>query len=189
MDALQSADSHKEFLDAHFYAQQGTLPRILLGPKLRWLYRDPKWYRDNDTVLSFIDQRVDQALERREEGDVGDGHVRLIDEMLKITQDRLTVRFQAQNVFTPARDGATITLSNAIFHLSRNPNAWANFREEILPTKDSEITYELLKIYRYLENTIRETHQVTPELKFIARQCIHEVVLPSGGGKDGTKPL
>ncbi|KAI1854059.1 hypothetical protein JX265_003617 [Neoarthrinium moseri] len=189
MNALQSSDSHKEFLNAYFYAQQGTLPRVMLGPKLRWLHRDPKWYSDSDTVLGFIDERVQRALARRENGVAEDGHVRLIDEMLKITQDRITVRFQAQNVFTPAHDGAAITLSNAFFHLSRNPKAWATLRAEIMPTKDSAITYDLLKTYRYLKNTIRETHRVSPIQTFIARQCIREIVLPSGGGEDGTEPL
>jgi cytochrome P450 len=126
---------------------------------------------------------------RREKCGSGDGHVRLIDEMLKMTQDRLTIRFQAHNVFTPAHDGAAVTLSNAFFHLSRSPQEWTKLRAEILPTKGSAITYDLLKTYRYLKNTIRETHRVTPINTFIARQCIQEVVLPSGGGKDGTEPL
>jgi cytochrome P450 len=168
--------------------------RLMLGPKLRFLHRDPKWWRDCDTVNSFLDKLVDEALVRREKGEAMDidsetKELRLIDEMTKATQDRLTLRFQMQNVFTPAHDGAAITLSNAFFHLSRNPTAWARLRAEILPTKDSTITYDLLKTYQYLKNVIRETHRVTPISTLISRQCIDEVVLPSGGGKDGTRPL
>ncbi|KUJ20857.1 cytochrome P450 [Mollisia scopiformis] len=118
-----------------------------------------------------------------------DNHFRIIDEMAKATQDRLTLRFQMHNLFTPAHDGAAITLSNAFFHLSRNPGAWAKLRAEILPTKRSSITYDLLKTYGYLKNVIHETHRVTPLSTLISRQCIKEVVLPSGGGKNGKAPL
>jgi cytochrome P450 monooxygenase len=62
-------------------------------------------------------------------------------------------------------------------------------RAEILPTRNPEITYNLLKKYRYLKNVIRETHRLTPISTLISRQCIKEVVLPSGGGSGGKAPL
>lgn len=194
MDALRSPDSHKEFLDAYFYAQRGTAVRLMLGAKLRFLHRDPKWWHDCDTVNSFLDKHVDKALARRAKDDTTGsestkGQLHLIDEMAKATQDRLTLRCQMQNVFTLAHDGAAVTLSNAFFHLSRNPKAWNKLRAEILPTKDSTITYDLLETYRYIKNVMRETHRVTPISTVIARQCIKEIVLPSGGGKDGKAPL
>ncbi|KAI1416605.1 cytochrome P450 [Hypoxylon sp. FL1857] len=193
LDALRSPDSHKEFLDAYFYAQRGTAVRLMLGPKLRFLHRDPKWWSDCDIANAFLDKRVDKALARLKKGKstgIEDGDsLHLVDEMAKVTQDRLTLRFQMQNLFTPAHDGAAVTLSNAFFHLSRCPSAWAKLRTEILPTKDLPITYDLLKTYQYLKNVIRETHRVTPISTLISRQCIKEVVLPSGGGKDGTAPL
>ena len=145
MDALASPDSRKEFLDAYFYAQRGTAVRLMLGPQLRFLHRDPKWWSDCDIVNDFLDRRVDEALARVKKGETtdledGKGRLRLIDEMAKATQDRLTLRFQMQNVFTPAHDRGAITLSNAFFHLSRKPEAWAKLRAEILPTKHSPIT-------------------------------------------------
>ncbi|KAI1762263.1 cytochrome P450 [Hypoxylon sp. FL1150] len=175
LDALESPDSH-EFLDAYFYAQRGTA-----------------WWRDCDIANDFLDKRVDEALVRQKKGmsmGIGDGNdLHLVDEMAKATQDRLTLRFQMQNVFTPAHYGAAITLSNAFFHLSRCPAAWAKLRTEILPTKDEPITYDLLKTYQYLKSVIRKTHRVTPISTLISRQCIKEVVFPSGGGKDGKAPL
>lgn len=187
VDALRSPDSHKEFLDAYFYAQRGTVIRLTLGPRLRFLHRDPKWWSDCDIVHKFLDKRVDEALARREKGQAQEGQ--LIDEMAKATQDRLTLRFQMHNVFTPAHDGAAVTLSNAFFHLSRNPEAWAKLRAEIMPTRDLVITYDLLKTYQYLKNVIRETHRITPLSTVISRECIHEVVFPTGGGLDGKAPL
>ncbi|CAG8948741.1 hypothetical protein HYFRA_00001862 [Hymenoscyphus fraxineus] len=196
MDALKSADSHKEFLDAYFYAQRGTAVRLMLGSKLRFLHRDPKWWKDCDIVNNFLDKLVDKALVRQQNkknksagAEEEPDRLRLIDEMAKATQDRLTLRFQMQNVFTPAHDGAAITLSNALFHLSRSPATWEKLREEVLPKKHLPITYDLLKTYQYLKNVIRETHRVTPISTLISRECLEEVVFPTGGGKDGTKPL
>jgi cytochrome P450 monooxygenase len=194
MNALSSADSQKDFLEAYFYAQRGTAVRLMLGPKLRFLHRDPKWWSDCDIVNKFLDERVNNAFKRLEKGDVsaptnGQSRLRLIDEMAKATEDRLTLRFQMQNVFTPAHDGGAITLSNAFFHLSRNSSAWFKLRAEILPTKDLPLTYDLLKTYSYLKNIIRETHRVTPQSTLISRQCLKDVVFPRGGGGDGTAPL
>ncbi|KAI0438428.1 cytochrome P450 [Xylaria telfairii] len=194
LGALDSPDAHKEFMDAYFYAQRGCGVRLILGPWLRFLHRDPKWWGDCDTVNKFLDERVDAALDRLKkrsstQSEDPDGRLRLIDEMAKVTQDRLTLRFQMQNVFTPAHDGAAVTLSNAFFHLSRKPESWAKLREEVLATKDALVTYDLLKTYQYLKNVIRETHRVTPISTMISRQCIEDVVFPTGGGEDGRSPL
>ncbi|CAJ2505923.1 Uu.00g000530.m01.CDS01 [Anthostomella pinea] len=168
----------------------------MLGPYLWLLFRDPKWFTDCDTVNTFLGKRVDEVLARLEKSQTTksekpEGHQQLllIDEMAKVTQDRLTLRFQMNNIFTPAHDGAAITLSNAFFHLSRKPAAWAKLQAEVLPTSDAPITYKLLKKYQYLKNVIRETHRVTPISTMIIRQCVKEVVLPTGGGTDGSSPL
>ena len=67
-------------------------------------------------------------------------------------------------VFSPAHDGAAVTLSNALFHLARRPEEWAKLRAEILPTKDEPITYELIRTYKYVENTLRESECHTQPL-------------------------
>ncbi|KAI1273562.1 cytochrome P450 [Xylaria sp. FL0933] len=193
LGSLVSPDSHKDFMDAYFYAQRGCGVRLILGPMLRFLHRDPKWWADCDTVNKFLDERVNEALARLKQAPTSDSNgsklLRLIDEMAKVTQDRKLLRYQMQNIFTPAHDGAAVTLSNAFFHLSRNPQAWSKLRDEILPTREAPITYDLLKTYQYLMNVIRETHRVTPISTMISRQCIKDVVFPSGGGKDGKPPL
>ncbi|KAI1269178.1 cytochrome P450 [Xylariaceae sp. FL1019] len=194
LNSLESPESHKAFMEAYFYAQRGCGVRLILGPMLRFLHRDPKWWAACDTVNQFLDERVNEALARVKESpnaqlEKSGSQLRLIDEMARVTQDRLTLRYQMQNIFTPAHDGAAVTLSNAFFHLSRNPNAWSKLRDEILPSKYLPITYDLLKTYQYLKNVIRETHRVTPISTMISRQCIKEVVFPTGGGTDGQSPL
>ncbi|KAI0144616.1 cytochrome P450 [Xylariaceae sp. FL1272] len=194
LNALESPNSQKDFMEAYFYAQRGCGVRLILGPWLRFLHRDPKWWAACDIVNQFLDERVDEALARVKESphanhESSQSQLRLIDEMARVTQDRLTLRYQMQNIFTPAHDGAAVTLSNAFFHLSRNPTAWSKLREEILLSRDLPITYDLLKTYQNLKNVIRETHRVTPISTMISRQCIKEVVFPTGGGADGRSPL
>ena len=77
--------------------------------------------------------------------------------MAKETQDPYDLRSQMIGVFSPAHDGAAVTLSNALFHIARRPEEWAKLRAEILPTKEEPITYELLRSYKYIENTLRES--------------------------------
>ncbi|KAF2684548.1 cytochrome P450 [Lentithecium fluviatile CBS 122367] len=172
MNALSSADSHQELLDAYFYAQRGSAVRLMLGPKLRFLHRDPKWWSDCDIVNKFLDERVGKAIARLQKDNVSTPPGEKA-----ATNDRLTLRFQIHNVFTPAHDGGAVTLSNAFFHLSRKSYA------------DSPITYELLMTFNYLKNVIRETHRVTPQSTLISRQCIKDVVFLRGGGEDGKAPL
>ncbi|KAF2113244.1 cytochrome P450 monooxygenase [Lophiotrema nucula] len=187
MDALLNPDAAKDFLDAFWYAQKGSGLRVhLLGKRLSFLHRDPKWYQSCDIAIKFLDERVDRAIDRVKQGKPTD---RLIDQMAQASSDRLTLRSQMQNVFTPAHDGAAVTLSNIFFHLSRNPEAWAKLRAEILPTAHLPITYDLLKSYNFLKNVVRETHRITPISVLIQRQCIKPVVFPTGGGNDGMSPL
>ncbi|KAI0015401.1 cytochrome P450 [Xylariomycetidae sp. FL0641] len=207
LGALDSADAHREFMDAYFYAQRGCGVRLMLGPRLRLFHRDPKWWAACDTVNGFLDARVDAALARAGRvsspaltssmsdttpRDVDRPRLRLVDEMARATRDRRTLRAQLQNVFTPAHDGAAVTLGNAVLHLSRRAGAWARLRAEVLlpaRRRGEPVTYAQLQRYRYLKNVIRETHRVTPISTVIARQCVREVVLPTGGGADGRAPL
>lgn len=196
-------------MDAYFYAQRGSGIRLMLGRVLRILHWDPKWWADCDAVNAFLDQRVDEALgrlqQRREDTNANAEEpptppgeptrattlppLCLVDEIAKQTQDRFTLRSQIHNLFTPAHDSAAITLSNALFHLARHPHAWARLRAEILPTYDQPVTYALLKRYSYLRNVVRETHRLTPISTLTARECLRDVVFPTGGGAGGRSPL
>jgi cytochrome P450 monooxygenase len=153
---------HEEFLKDYFYAQRGTAIRLMLGKRFVFLHRDKKWWEACERVNRFLDELVDKALLRFKKSQVssqegGRNRLSLIEEMAPQTQDRATLRFQLQNVFTPAHDGAAVTLSNAFFHLSRQPDVYAKLRAEIMPTTDQQITYELLNSYQYLKRVYRES--------------------------------
>jgi cytochrome P450 len=77
--------------------------------------------------------------------------------MAEETQDSLTLRSLVISVFSPAHDGAAVTLSNAMFHLARRPAVWSKLREEVQATKGQELTYELLNSYKYLQWVFKES--------------------------------
>ncbi|OCL14662.1 cytochrome P450 [Glonium stellatum] len=117
MNALSSPESSKDFMDAFAYAQRGTGIRAMLG-RFKFLHRDKEWWKACKTVTDFADRHVEKAIARVEKGEVAgkdSNYLRLVDEMAKDTQDRLTLRSHILSVFSPAHDGAAIALSNITF--------------------------------------------------------------------------
>lgn len=114
-------------------------------------------YCDKNVELALNRRRLQQERRKIEETQGSEHRMCLLDEMAKETQDRIDLRYQILSVFSPAHDGASITLSNCFFHLARNPSVWFQLRTEILPTKNSPLTYPLLKSYKVLNNVLRES--------------------------------
>jgi cytochrome P450 monooxygenase len=165
MGALAESEDCTKFMEAFEYAQKGTAIRSMLGWFI-FLHRDKKWQDACNHVTEFADRHVEKALTRtnkiqEESSSDGKGHesrrLRLVDEMAKDTQDRLTLRSHIISVFSPAHDGAAVTLSNALFHLSRNPGAVKKLRAEILPTRHELLNYDLLNSYKYLTWIFKES--------------------------------
>ena len=111
-----------------------------------------------DKALKRLREREQQESKDKSAADGKKERLRLVDEMAKDTQDKFTLRSHIINAFSPAHDGAGITLSNAMFHLARHPAAWTNLREEILPSAHEPLTYELLNSYRYLSWVLKESN-------------------------------
>ncbi|KAH7073511.1 cytochrome P450 [Paraphoma chrysanthemicola] len=148
--ALGDPAYSERLTEAFAYAQKGTAIRAMLK-RLKFLHRDEKWWEACRMIIDYADKHVEKAH----------------------TQDKLTLRSHIINVFSPAHDGAAITLTNAMFHLARQPDIWARLREEIIPTKHESLTYDLLNSYRYISH----------------RQCLETTILPFGGGLGGKEPL
>jgi cytochrome P450 len=122
--------------------------------------RDKEWQSCCDVVHKYIDDRVEEAITRvstTKDDSEESRYVRLIDELVKETTDRTTLRYQILSVFSPAHDTVAVTLGNLFFHLARNPSAWSRLRDEILPTIDQPLTQKLLSSYKYLNWALRES--------------------------------
>ncbi|KAF2033496.1 cytochrome P450 [Setomelanomma holmii] len=129
MSALEDPSFSTGFTEAFAYAQKGTAIQSMLK-KLKVLHRDEKWWQACKTITDYADRHVEKALQRLSERESSEkidsdsklqSRLRLVDEMAKDTQDRLTLHSHIISVFSPAHDGATITLTNAMFHIARHP--------------------------------------------------------------------
>lgn len=162
MGALKDSKQFTEFMNAFEYAQRGTGVRSVLG-RLKFLHRDEKWWSACQQVTDYADRYVDTALKRlKEERTHGKTsqpkeRLRLVDEMARDTQDRVTLRSHIISVFSPAHDGAATALTNVIFHLARHPDVWWKLKTEIESTKEEILTFELLNSYQYLEWVLKES--------------------------------
>ncbi|KAH6431646.1 hypothetical protein HBI14_031820 [Parastagonospora nodorum] len=194
MGALENPELGDKITEAFAYGLKGTAIRSMLK-MFKFLHRDEKWWAACKTMTDYADEHVEMSLQRLRERDSGRSQIkegerlRLVDEMAKDTQDKLTLRSHIINTFSPAHDGASITLTNAMFHLARNPHVWAKLRHETLPTAHEPLTYDLLNSYRYLSHVLKETQRVTPSVTLNQRQCLETTILPFGGGPDGKQPL
>lgn len=153
MDALLSPESGKDFMNAFQAAQRDVVIPVS--------QRSKDHYKGCQEVYDYIDARIDEAFSRISE--TGDGppdtkkQVRIVDELVTASQDRLSLRYLILSIFMPAHDNVAVALSNAFFHLARNPDCWAKLRAEILPGPSQPLTYELLGSFKYLNWVLRES--------------------------------
>ena len=162
----------KEFLEAFHYAQRGMGVRVQLG-KMSFLFPDKKWRESMTVAHAFANGYVDKAIEFRrnflaaqggreastDESEVDHSGQRyvLLHEMAKETGNRDELRNQILHVFLAGHDATAITISNAIFHLSRDSNTWKKLRGEVLAAGDAPFTFESLKSLKYLQYIIKES--------------------------------
>lgn len=152
MDALLSPESGKGFMDAFQAAQRDVVIPVA--------QRSKDHYKGCQEVYDYIDARIDEAISRisgtGDESPETKKQVRIVDELVKASQDKLSLRYLILSIFMPAHDNVAIALSNAFFHLARNPDSWAKLRAEILSGNSQPLTYELLGSFKYLNWVLRE---------------------------------
>ncbi|KAI4195232.1 MAG: hypothetical protein LQ350_007313 [Teloschistes chrysophthalmus] len=114
----------------------------------------------------------------------------LVHQLADETQNRKEIVNQLLNVFLPAHDATAVALTNIFFHLSRYPPVYATFRREILTLGPyTDWTFERLKACTYLQAVMNETFRLNPSIGQMSRAALHDTVLPTGGGDDGTAPI
>jgi cytochrome P450 len=182
-----------EFMQAFDRSLLGLALLLILGP-LRWpLYLDPGWKKAYTKVHSFVDTRVERALEkqRKSEQEI-DGPRRyiLLEEMAKQTQDLYELRMQILNVFFPARDTAAIAFANIMFELARHPLEWAKLKKEVATISPSQsLSFEFLRSLKITKAIINESLRLHPAASRLSKTSLRDSVLPKGGGSNGQFPI
>lgn len=158
----------KEFIKSFNVAQDGVDRRVRLGG-LRFLYQGKRWLEACAAVHSFTDRYVMRAVadwshEPRKISKPGNQqrrHYILLDEMAKVTEDEMDLRYQILNVFIAGHESTAIALSSIFFHLARTPMAWQRLRSEVVAIGTAPLTFESLKSIQYLRYVISESKAAT----------------------------
>lgn len=190
-----SFDSEK-FFKALDRALVGLLQRRQAGnfARMRYAY-DPEWKKAYKAVHAYIDEQVNAALDattpKEDELDPEEPprkHV-LLHELAKQIRDPIDLRYQMLGVFLPARDTTSILVSNALFHLARNPKIWNDLRKIALEVDLERLTLESLKSLVPFRYVLFETPRLQGPSGRANRQATRNTVLPRGGGEDGQSPI
>ena len=180
MDSLLPETQNESglFMRSFDYAVASLGSRVRLG-RLKFLYWDKKWHEAIYVVHNRIDSFIDKAYARIHQVKESDGsgaehdlvdsdRYVLLDEMAKHTHDGNDLRSQIIAVFMPARESTGLALSNIFHLLARHPKVYERLREEVLPTWNDPITFEMLKSMRYVQWIIneglwkRDVHRLCP---------------------------
>lgn len=151
-----------------------------------------------EKVHAFVDRQVSRALAKTHQTSVSDEKVDraksqsryvILEEAAKEIRDPVTLRYEMMNIFLPAFESSAIVLSNAMFHLARNPGLWAHLRRQAVALGDQELSFELLRSLSSFRYTVLEALRLHGSSGRLGRRAIRDTVLPRGGGLDGSSPL
>lgn len=146
--------------------QVGGERRFILG-KFADVVPQREFYRSVKKVHDWMDSHVEKAIQQRrlvqekaEKEDIEDESSRhiFLKELVKLTDDRLTLRDQLLGMFLAGRDTTASLLSNLFFVLARYPEVWQRLHEEIRASlQGRRPTYDELKKLKYLSYCLNES--------------------------------
>lgn len=162
-------------------AQLGAERRFRLGVFAN-LVPQPAFYRSVKKVHAYMEAHVDKAIEHRrllektkEEDTKSDGKYIFLNELAKLTGDRLVLRDQLLGIFVAGRDTTAALLSNLFFVLARNAEAYNKLRDEISTLNGQKPTLDDLKGLKYLtwclnESQYQESNTIRPPANLVPQQ-------------------
>jgi cytochrome P450 len=181
-----------------------------MGP-LVFLHRDASFKRAVKVMNDYTGPIIDKALQKKassrgsEEIDASGGRLVFLDELVKDTSDKKRIRDLLVNGLVGGRDTTMGLLSHVFFFLSRNQSVLQKLRDEIARLNGVPPTYEQFKDLKYLRWVVDESKylpltrnlntnglpalRLMPPVPLWDREAKRDVVLPKGGGRDGTSPL
>ncbi|KAK3687417.1 cytochrome P450 [Podospora appendiculata] len=153
----------------------------------------------------FIDRLVDDAQLQNmldtitapaETGKAETKKPSFLQALVQTTPDRIEVRDQAHFMLAASRDTTASLLSWLFLLLAKHPAQLARLRAAITAdfgtATDSTagtITAQALKKCAYLQWAMAETLRLHPPGALNGRIAAHDTTLPTGGGRDGTRPI
>ena len=187
--------SKYDHFNHHWDNVQGYLGiRLALG-RFCWMYAPRKFREHCEAIHEFTDTFVLAALERKQRHNVEHEVTgAIVDELVKVTSDRVQIRSECLNVLGAGRTGTAALISWILYFLARHPLVFTKLRQIVLAdfgsiNEHSKITRESLKQCQYLQDCINETFRMSPVNPLTARVAIRNTTLPTGGGPEGKDPV
>ncbi|KAI5811555.1 cytochrome P450 [Peziza echinospora] len=195
--------------EALSFAQSIAAVRAFLGVAASWVIfgRDAhtKFYQACSTCHTFVDFYVDKAISLhmgtqrgkpdalRSDNSTKEKYVAL-NEFARVSQDRTLLRDNAIDLIIAGRDTTANFLSWTMYVLARDPRVFSKLRTEIVnELGDGEFgelpSFNQLKNLKYLRWVLKEVLRLYPVTPFNRKVAAEDIVLPAGGGPDGTAPL
>ena len=121
------------------------------------------FYRAVKKVHMYMEAHVDRAIQQRhlQAGGEKDEHKDasryiFLNELAKLTDDRLVLRDQLLGIFLAGRDTTAALLTNLFFVLAREPEVWKQLHEEISSLDGRKPNLDELKGLKYLGFCLNE---------------------------------
>lgn len=194
------APDRTEF-EYYFDKGKGFVNTRLALVKWYWLFHPPSFSRSCQKVHQYADyfvkakldqKRMVSATKRTSQDPETTGKFVLLHELAKSTNDPLEIRHATLGVYSAGRDTTASLLSWVFYFLSRYPRVFQQLRSTILAefgTEASSIDFAKLRSCQYLQHCINEALRMVPVVPTLERVSLEDVVLPRGGGPDGSKPV
>jgi cytochrome P450 len=186
--------SANQFVKAFIYCTERISYEFRTFGLLKYV-PNAEWRRNVQTVHSFADEVVSQALDEMANAklaeDLASGKKKytFLYELISRTKDRYTLRSELLNVLLAGRDTTAGLLSNTWHVLSKRPDIVAKLRAEVDALNGERPDYQALKDLKYLKYVLNESLRLMPVVPGNTRQAIRDTVLPLGGGPDEKSPI
>ncbi|KAL8872490.1 MAG: hypothetical protein Q9174_001892 [Haloplaca sp. 1 TL-2023] len=166
-----------------------------------------KWYkfaparefkRSRAKMRGLIDWYVERALRQvREEPQmehVASSEYVILDELARLTDDKLWLRNETLNLLTAGRSTTAALFSWLFYYLARYPSKYHNLRRTVIDSFGTEataqhVTVAKLRSCNYLQNCINEALRLGSPVPNTTRTAARDTILPRGGGAEGNDPI
>lgn len=153
-----------------------------------WLVSPRKMWKAVAVCHSFVDQVIEEAKQQEK---LEESQYSFVADLCQHTSDSKLIRDQALSIFLAGFGTTSSLMSHLCMHLGAT-RLWPKLREHILHdigSDPSAVTFESLKCCKYLQWCVNESLRMHPNVPINLRKAHRDVVLPRGGGPDGSEPL
>ena len=188
----------KAFIDGKRFSENFNEAKHLVDKrgalqKFHWLMPMKKMNKVCKEIHEVIDNLI---AERLAITDVKEDESRtfvLLDELAKLTNDRLEMRRETLHVLMAGRDPSGSLLGWVFYFLARHKDVFDKLRAIVVDdfgtNGQEKISYAGLRQCSYLQWVMNEAIRVTAVIPMNERTALRDTVLPVGGGEDGSQPI